>query len=235
MKPLYMDQNVRCELGACLRPGGEGLTRKMLELLCPLSDHVLVDAGCGTGETINYLKRHGINKVFGVDVSSELASEAVKKGVNIAQARLEELPIADGTVDMVLCECVWNLTDKQKVISEFVRILRPGGRLAISDIYLRGNKQEGQNPWPEKSCFFKAGGLQEVRDMISESGFRINTLEDYSLFLRQTTAEFVFKHGSLYGFWNAVLGDPQQAKALCSASAATRPGLFLLTAQKGEV
>jgi hypothetical protein len=68
--------------------------------------------------------------------------------------------------------------------------------------------------------------------MVMSAGFEILTLEDHSRLLKQTAAEFVFAHGSLQGFWQAVLGDSERADAVCAAAMATRPGLFLLTAQR---
>lgn len=146
------------------------------------------------------------------------------------------LPLLTHSMDMILCECVWNLTDKPQVLKEFARVLRCGGTLALSDIYLREPAVDHTNAgWPNRSCFFQATDLPTVREMVAEAGFEVLVLEDHSRLLKQTAAEFVFSHGSPQGFWQAVLGDSARADAVCAASKATRPGLFLLIAERSKV
>lgn len=233
MKPLYLADSVREVLGKSLRPGGEALTRRMMELACPASGELLLDAGCGAGTSMMLLRKNETCRVVGIDFDQGLATEAQSNGLSVAQADMAQLPLLSDTVDTVLCECAWNLTDKQQALAEFFRVLRPGGLLALSDIYLRhpGN-EKGKSAWPNQSCFFQATDLSTVREMVSRAGFEILQLEDHSLLLKRTAAEFVFAHGSLQGFWEAVMGDRQRAKAACTASAATRPGLFLLIGKR---
>jgi ubiquinone/menaquinone biosynthesis C-methylase UbiE len=233
MKPLYLTSPVRKGLGPCLRPGGETLTRHILGLLRPGPDHTVLDAGCGTGATMGMLREYGAGRLLGLDLDTGLLGEALRCGARIARADLARLPLLSASMDMVLCECVWNLTDKPQVLREFARVLRRGGTLALSDIYLQ-NPTAGSHAasWPSRSCFFQATDLATVREMVTTAGFEVMTLEDHSRLLKQTAAEFVFAHGSLQGFWQAVLGDRERADAVCAAAIATRPGLFLLTARR---
>ena len=177
------------------------------------------------------LKDYGIRRVLGFDIDPQLAGEARQKSLHVALADLARLPLPDGCLDLVLCECVWNLTDKKRVTSEFARVLRPGGCLAVSDIYSRTGKT---GTWPLPCCFAGATDLATVTDLISHAGFTVEILEDHTPLLNKTAAEFVFTHGSLQGFWQAVTGDAQLATAACSAAAASRPGLFLLLAKRKE-
>lgn len=229
MKPLYLSETVRTGLGPCLRPGGEALTRRILDLVAPPPDSVVFDGGCGNGAAMALLREHGLNLVFGCDIDPGLTRAAGQKGLQVALADLSQLPLPDGSLDLIVCECVWNLTDREKVSREFARVLKPGGRLAISDMYSRSG---ALGSWPVACCFAGASGLTEVADLLGAAGFTLEILEDHTPLLKQTTANFVFAHGSLHGFWQAALGDADLATAACSAAAASRPGLFLLVARR---
>lgn len=233
MKPLYLTTPVRAALGPCLRPGGESLTRQIVKRLSPAADQLVLDAGCGTGATMAMLREHGVRRVVGLDLEPGLLAEARQRGGAVARSDLSALPLASGGVDMIVCECTWNLTEKERVLAEFARVLRLGGVLALSDIYLRSEPADGCRPaWPIRSCFSRATDLDTVSRMVTTAGFQLLALEDHSRLLKQTAAEFVFAHGSLHGFWQAVLGDAGMAEVACAASAATRPGLFLLIAKR---
>ncbi len=229
MNPLYLSEPVRAGLGPCLRPGGLALTKRVLGLVTPSPGTVVLDAGCGKGASMALLHEYGLRSVFGCDIDPELARAARHRDLHVALADLGHLPLADRYLDLVLCECVWNLTDKKRVADEFFRVLKPGGRLAVSDMYSRtGTMSE----WPVSCCFAGATDLARVADIFSEAGFAIEVLEDHTPLLNQTAAEFVFAHGSLHGFWQAVVGDAAMATAACTAAAASRPGLFLLLARR---
>ena len=127
MKPLYLSTAVRAGLGSALRPGGTTLTKRILDLAAPTANSMVVDAGCGSGASMELLKDYGIRRIVGFDIDPQLAGEARQKGLDIALADLARLPLPDSCLDLVLCECVWNLTDKKRVTSECARVLRPGG------------------------------------------------------------------------------------------------------------
>jgi SAM-dependent methyltransferase len=233
MKPLYLATPVRTGLGACLRPGGLALTERILALTAPKTIDVVLDAGCGAGASIAFLRQHGIKTVLGLDLDPDLLREARQGGGAVARADLAQLPLANGCLDMVLCECVWNLTDRKAVLGEFARVLKPGALIAVSDIYARsGNERHHSPTWPVQCCFSQATDLDTVQVLFLDAGFSIELFEDHTRLLHQTAAQFVFAHGSLRGFWQAVTGDADLAAAACAATAVTRPGLFLLIARK---
>jgi SAM-dependent methyltransferase len=134
---LYASAPVRAALGPALRPGGEALTRRMLDLVRPRPGAAVLDAGCGCGATLALLRTGGVRAV-GLDMSRVFLREAGAVGASVAQADLAFLPCMGGGLDLILCECAWNLTDKERVLAEFFRVLRPGGVLALADIYARG-------------------------------------------------------------------------------------------------
>lgn len=233
MKPLYLSEHVRLGLGSCLRPGGERLSTRMLALLLPAGEDFVLDAGCGTGTTLRQLQERGVLRVVGIDLDAGLSREAGEAGFPVAQGDLGMLPFADHIFDTIICECAWNLTRKERVLGEFHRVLRSGGKLAISDIYMRAKSTSGTTARvPQRSCFYQATDLDTVMAEVRAAGFEILMVEDQSALLQQTTAEFVFAHGSLQAFWQVVLGDAHIAGETCQAFAALRPGLFVLTARK---
>lgn len=234
MKPLYLTQPIRENLGACLRPGGEALTRRGLELIKPEPGSVVVDAGCGPGGGLSVLREYGLRPI-GLDLEYGLLQEAKQAGSPLIQGDVAHLPFAATSVDTIFCECAWNLTEKKHVLSEFHRVLRPGGSLVLSDIYLRsGAGQETNNGWPITSCFSYATDLITARNMVAGSGLEVIAVEDHIQLFKQTAAEFVFAHGSLQEFWRAVIGDNEMAQLACSAAATTRPSLFLLIAKRSK-
>jgi ubiquinone/menaquinone biosynthesis C-methylase UbiE len=196
---------------------------------------VILDAGCGAGASLGLLQEYGLNNVLGLDLDEELLREARHRGRHVARADLARLPLPDACLDLVLCECVWNLTDKVRVMTEFARVLKPGAAMALTDIYSHIVKPvKPSGTWPMHSCFSQATDLASVQEQVVESGFAITVLEDHTRHLKQTAAEFVFAHGSLQAFWQAVTGDANLARSACEASATMRPGLFLLIAKRSD-
>ena len=105
------------------------------EILDGLPVGVALDAACGTGRHTAYLAQLG-HRVIGVDSSSEMLAVAQAKvpGGEFHQAELEALPLADDSVDLVVCAiALSHVEDIAPVFAEFVRVLRPGGNLVVSD------------------------------------------------------------------------------------------------------
>jgi SAM-dependent methyltransferase len=107
------------------------------EILGSLPPGVAVDAACGTGRYTEYLAKQG-HRVIGVDSSPEMLAHA-RKRVPDAELRpgdLHRLPVPDDHADIVVCAlALTHLPDVGPAITEFARILRPGGHLVITDVH----------------------------------------------------------------------------------------------------
>lgn len=148
---------------------------------------VVVDLGCGGGLDVFLAaaKVGPTGKAIGIDMTSEmleLARQNAAKGsagkpitnVEFHQATIDQLPLPDASVDCVISNCVINLApDKPAVFREIARVLKPGGRLAVSDIALKKPLPEeiGQDLMAYVGCIAGAIPIEEYRRHLSEAGF----------------------------------------------------------------
>jgi arsenite methyltransferase len=120
-------------------------------------------------------------KVVGVDMTPEMISRArnnAEKGnYNNTEFRLgeiEHLPVADSTIDVIISNCVINLSpEKEKVFVEAFRVLKPGGKLAISDIVLFKSLPDDlkYDPSLYSGCVSGASSIEDLKNILSDSGF----------------------------------------------------------------
>jgi len=119
--------------------------------------------------------------VIGVDMTPEMitksrrnAEKAGMGNVDFRLGELENLPVADGMVDVIISNCVINLSpEKEKVFSEAFRVLKPGGRLAISDIVAAAELPDDiKNDMAiHTGCIAGASSIQELESMLHRTGF----------------------------------------------------------------
>jgi SAM-dependent methyltransferase len=121
-------------------------------------------------------------KVIGVDMTSDMVTLARANArkinatnVEFRLGEIEHLPVADGTIDAILSNCVINLSpEKQAVFDEAFRVLCVGGRLAISDVVATAPIPEALRNEAEAvcGCIGGAAPLEEVRAMLTKAGFK---------------------------------------------------------------
>ncbi len=227
---------VRQITGHVIRPGGLELTERALALCLLPPGAAVLDAGCGPGATIEYLVRHGFAAV-GIDPSAELLRLARERNAEgfLVRARGERLPLSSGTMDAVLAECSLSvMKDADQALEEFSRVLKPGGKLAVADIYLRRPEcASALRCRPLAGCLAGACSRQELVGRLGAHGFRVAQWEDHSAALRQFVAQLLMAGGSPERFWCQAEGthagtDSVETRRTISDA---KPGYFLLIAQ----
>jgi arsenite methyltransferase len=143
----------------------------------------VIDLGSGGGfDCFLAAQRIGpTGRAIGVDMTPDMISKAranaAKGGYSNVEFRLgeiENLPVADATADLILSNCVINLSpDKPRVFAEALRVLKPGGRLAVSDIIaLQPIPAEVKSNFAAYTgCVAGAASVAEVEAMLSAAGF----------------------------------------------------------------
>ena len=144
---------------------------------------VVVDLGAGAGFDCFLAARAvgGSGTVIGVDMTPEMvrkarenADEAGCDNVDFRLGEIEHLPVADSSVDVIISNCVINLSpDKPAVFAEAFRVLRPGGRIAVSDVVATA---ELPQEWLDdmqllSACISGAARVEEVEAMLAAAGF----------------------------------------------------------------
>jgi SAM-dependent methyltransferase len=144
---------------------------------------VVLDLGSGGGiDVLLSAKRVGpTGKAYGLDMTDEMLALAeqnkAKAGVTNAEflkGEMEDMPLPDGSVDVIISNCVVNLSpDKDKVLREAFRVLKPGGRMAIADLVTVGELPEAvrQNLSAWAACVAGALDAKEYIAKLTAAGF----------------------------------------------------------------
>jgi arsenite methyltransferase len=185
----------------------------------------VLDLGSGGGiDVLLSARRVGpTGFVYGVDMTDEMLALAqenkAKAGVNnvaFLKGRIEEIPLPANTVDVVISNCVINLAaDKSLVLRDAFRVLKPGGRFAVSDVVAEGEVpaelRRNMEAWV--GCLAGALEIETYERLLREAGF-----EDVSIQItrRYTVAEAGLDPASLPAGWEA--GDGKLASAFVRAS-----------------
>lgn len=229
---LYQQNQFRAAAGDTFRPGGLELTAEMAQLCALSPGKRVLDLGCGVGSTASYLAAGWGVEMVGVDATPDFLEEARARDPRLTWllGRGEEIPCTDGSFDAVFAECLLSIVDDPaRVLAEIRRVLKPGGYLALTDIYLRlPELAPSRETVARATCLHGALGRAETISRVEEAGFAILAWEDRSDALKVLTASLIFSYGSLDAFWEAVTGKSQG----CGRSiAAARPGYYLLVAR----
>ncbi|MCL5961225.1 MAG: arsenite methyltransferase [Chloroflexi bacterium] len=160
----------------------------------------VLDLGSGGGFDC-FLAAQVVGKtgqVIGVDMTPEMVSRARRnvgktdlRNVEFRLGEIEHLPVADGTIDVIISNCVINLSpEKEKVFAEAFRVLKPGGRLAISDVVATAElpSEVRQDLQMYSACISGASSIEELESILDRAGFvaiRVRPQDESRQYIRE--------------------------------------------------
>ena len=167
----------------------------------------VLDLGSGGGiDVLVSARRVGATgKAYGLDMTDEMLAlarenqrRAGAENVEFLKGEIESIPLPDNSVDVIISNCVINLSaDKGRVLREAFRVLKPGGRFAVSDVVVRGEVPAEIRRSVELWVGCVAGALQEseyVR-LLAEAGFRDVDIEPWRVYQVEDAREFLATSG----------------------------------------
>lgn len=187
---VYGSEAARFLLGDSFHPGGPRLTRRLLRALEAGPADTVLDVACGAGGSAVLAAGEAGCRVVGVDIAIGALAAAASRAHPLelaAQPRFvgadaERLPLRDASVDGALCECALCLfPDKGRAAREIARVLRPGARLALSDV----------TAWPARlpealrslaayvACLGDARPLVETAGILEQAGLTVEAVEEH--------------------------------------------------------
>ncbi len=214
------DTGCGCSISSCCNPGDVSVALGYSpEQLMAAPEGANMGLGCGNphaiaslkeGETVLDLGSGGgfdcflaaqavgeTGRVIGVDVTPEMVSKAHQNGasagfknIEFRLGEIENLPVADASVDVIISNCVINLSpEKPRVFREALRVLKPGGRLAISDVVATAQLPDEMKKDLAlyAGCVAGAASIDELVDMLRKAGFthiRIQPKDESREFIR---------------------------------------------------
>jgi len=163
----------------------------------------VLDLGSGGGiDGLLSAKRVGpTGKAYGLDMTDEMLALARDNqrtsgvgNVEFLRGEIENVPLPDGSVDVIISNCVINLSaDKDRVFAEAFRVLRPGGRLAVSDVVVRGEMPSAIRKSVELwiGCVAGALGEREYREKLAKAGFEAIDVEPTRIYRAEDARELL--------------------------------------------
>jgi SAM-dependent methyltransferase len=163
---------------------------------------VVLDLGSGGGiDVLLSARRVGpTGKAYGLDMTDDMlalarrnAAEAGATNVEFLQGHIEQIPLPDASVDVIISNCVINLSaDKRQVLAEAFRVLPPGGRFAVSDVVVRGEVPPEVRRNMELWVGCVAGALeeQEFLRLLGQAGFEDASIEPTRIYRAEDAEAF---------------------------------------------
>jgi arsenite methyltransferase len=167
----------------------------------------ILDLGSGGGiDVFLSAKRVGpTGKVYGLDMTDEMLAlardnqqKAGATNVEFLKGDIEHIPLPDNSVDLIISNCVINLSpDKDQVLKEAFRVLKPGGRFAVSDIVIRGTMPQEIRHSVELWAGCVAGALEEAVYLakLTQAGFEQTSIEPTRIYSAEDAREFLMGAG----------------------------------------
>jgi arsenite methyltransferase len=168
---------------------------------------VVLDLGSGGGiDVLLSAKRVGATgKAYGLDMTDQMLALAnenkLKAGlanVEFLKGEIENIPLPDNSVDVIISNCVINLSaDKDRVLREAFRVLKPGGRFAVSDVVTRGDMlpeiRQSVQAWV--GCIAGSLGENDYRNKLASAGFEQIEVQPTRIYRAEDACEFLAGQG----------------------------------------
>ncbi|NLL52262.1 MAG: class I SAM-dependent methyltransferase [Peptococcaceae bacterium] len=219
-KNIYEQGLMEQVMGRTLRPGGYKITEEALGLCAFPKDAAILDIGCGSGATVQLLRKKYSLDARGLDISKEM----IRRGKNICSelplvhGDAHRLPFANNELQGVFLECSFSLfSEQQRVLAEINRVLKKDGKIVISDFYYR------QRPGKTKP---------DIIELIEKSGFKVDIWLEKSEHLHQLVADCILNDFSLDLLWCCMLNKEENKGCTKEEIKKWKPGYFLLIASK---
>ena len=185
--PLYASKAFQRIAGRAWRPGGTALTRHALDLCNFMPGEKILDIGCGQGASLELLRTLGLNGT-GLDKERALTQE-----FPFVQADAGDPPFPDSSFDGILCECVLSLLpDADVALRRFACILRPKGKIVLSDLYVRSDAFPAAFSPPGSSCLAGARTRHELEVLLEQNGLVLLHFEDHTASLKELAARLLW-------------------------------------------
>ena len=168
---------------------------------------IVLDLGSGGGiDVLLSARRVGpTGKAYGLDMTDDMLALAEENkresgltNVEFLKGEIENVPLPDNSVDVIISNCVINLSgDKDRVLKEAFRVLKPGGRFAVSDVVVRGNVPPEIKKSVELWAGCVAGALtdDEYRTKLAKAGFDQIDIEATRVYSIEDARAFLSGHG----------------------------------------
>jgi ubiquinone/menaquinone biosynthesis C-methylase UbiE len=187
---FYENEFIAKLMSENFHPGGEALTIHLGETMGLDENSFVLDVACGPGSSpIALAKKFGC-RVVGVDLSEKnldrarekVEAEGLTDKIEFVISDAEKLQFEDETFDAVICECaLCTFPDKKTAVSEMYRVLKPGGKVGITDVIIESElPEELNNVMSYVACISGALSAQGYQDLLKEGGFAEIGYEDQS-------------------------------------------------------
>jgi len=192
---------------------------------------VVLDLGSGGGiDVLLSARRVGPSgKAYGLDMTDEMLALALEnkakagaENVEFLKGHIEAIPLPSNTVDVIISNCVINLSgDKRRVLAEAFRVLKPGGRFAVSDVIVREGLPEGVKASMAMWTGCVGGALEEGEflALLHDVGFDAASIEPTRVYTRDDAVALLAGTGLEEGF-----ADRMEGRIMSGFVRATKPG-----------
>lgn len=232
---LYESDLAQWLLGDSFHPGGLKLTERLGSLLRLSPGDRVLDVACGRGTSAMFIAQHFGCEVVGIDygcetvhaANAQAAAQGLSHRISFRQSDAESLPFKDREFDALICECAFcTFPDKALAAREFARILRPMGRLGLSDLTRASRlppELEGLLAWI--ACIGDARPAEEYIEYLRAAGFAVAAPESHAEALRELVRDVrgrLLATEVMQGLKKIALPDVDFATARSTANAAAQ-------------